>query len=134
MTMSTDAPFKILSVSPPLHFGKHNSFSSTSLPQRPQTSKTDLQSLVVRIGSVKIDEHVVFSVSMAFFPTKSAADLAVSAEWESPWGASSDSPGSNLSHGWLDDTLVVGAGFRDEAYGSIHLPMATALRGHALCP
>jgi hypothetical protein len=99
-----------------------------------QTSKADLLSLVVLVGSVKIDEHVVFSVSMAFFPTKSTTELEASAEWESPWRESGDTPGGYLSHGWLDDTLVVGAGLRDEAYDSIHLPVATALRGHALCP
>ncbi|KAH8684090.1 hypothetical protein BGZ61DRAFT_455621 [Ilyonectria robusta] len=101
VTMSTVAPFKILSVSPPLHF-----------------------------GSVEIDKNVVFSVSMAFMPTKSMEEIG---EGESPFRESQDSPGGYLSHGWLDDTLVVGAGLRDEAYDSIHLNVTTALRGHTLC-
>ncbi|KAH7126528.1 hypothetical protein B0J13DRAFT_646643 [Dactylonectria estremocensis] len=101
VTMSTEAPFQILSVSPPLHF-----------------------------GSVEIDHDVVFSVSMAFFPTKSVGELA---EGESPFRESQDLPGGYLGHGWLDDTIVIGAGLRDEAYDSIHLPMSTALRGHTLC-
>lgn len=83
------------------------------------------------IGSVKIDEQVVFSVSMAFFPTKSTSELV---EGKSPWQVSTDAPGGYLSHGWLDDTLVIGAGLRDEAYDSIHLPVDAALRGHTLCP
>lgn len=81
-------------------------------------------------GSVEIDENVVFSVSMAFLPTKSLAELA---EGESPFRESQDTPGGYLSHGWLDDTLVVGAGLRDEVYDSIHLPVVTALGGHTLC-
>ncbi|KAF4981684.1 hypothetical protein FZEAL_2571 [Fusarium zealandicum] len=101
VTMSTEAPFDIFSVSPPLHF-----------------------------GSVEIDNDVVFSVSMAFLPTKSAADLAIG---ESPFKESQDTPGGYLGHGWLDDTIVVGAGLRDAVYDSIHLPMAAALRGHTVC-
>ena len=82
-------------------------------------------------GSAEIDEEVVFSVSMTFMPTKKSKQLAAD---ESPFLASQDPPGYLLGHGWLDDTLIVGAGLRDEAYDAIHLPVTLALRGHALCP
>lgn len=82
------------------------------------------------VGSVEIDKNVVFSVSMAFMPTKSMEEIG---DGESPFRESQDSPGGYLSHGWLDDTIVVGAGLRDEAYDSIHLNVTTALRGHTLC-
>jgi hypothetical protein len=55
--------------------------------------RADILSL---IGSVKIDEQAVFSVSMAFFPTKSASELV---EGKSPWKKSTDTPGGYLSHG-----------------------------------
>ncbi|KAF7563918.1 hypothetical protein G7046_g181 [Stylonectria norvegica] len=100
VTMSTDAPYQILSVSAPLHF-----------------------------GSVEIDKNVVFSVSMAFLPTKKSVLL----DGETPFEKSTDTPGGYLSHGWLDDTIVVGAGLRDEVYDSIHVRVSTALRGHKLC-
>lgn len=67
---------------------------------------------------------------MAFLPTKNADEIL---EDESPFKQSQDTPGGYLGHGWLDDTLVVGAGLRDEAYDSIHLPVTDALRGHTLC-
>ncbi|KAF7556325.1 hypothetical protein G7Z17_g1542 [Cylindrodendrum hubeiense] len=69
-------------------------------------------------SSVEIDKNVVFSVSMAFLPTKSTVELE---EGGSPFKRSQDYPGGYLNHGWLDDTVVVGAGLRDEAYGSVHL-------------
>ena len=83
------------------------------------------------VGSVKSDEEVVFSVSMAFFPTKGA--LHATSGGDSFWKTSQDSPGGYLHHGWLDDTLVVGAGLRNEQYDSIHIPVDVALRGHTLC-
>jgi hypothetical protein len=126
--MNTYAPFKILSVSAPLHFGKHSGLSSTLPPQRCQTP-ANLLYLVMFVGSVESDRQVVFSVSMAFFPTEKAA-----VKGKSPWRKSGDVPGGYLNHGWLDDTLVVGAGLRDEKYNSIHLPVDTSLRGHKLCP
>ncbi|KAJ3534852.1 hypothetical protein NM208_g7379 [Fusarium decemcellulare] len=70
--------------------------------------------------SVEIDQDVVFSVSLAFLPTKSAKLIA---KGVSPFARSTDVPGGYLNHGWLDDTLVVGAGLRDEMYDGIHLPM-----------
>lgn len=81
-------------------------------------------------GSVKHDEKVVFSVSMAFFPTKRQPEPG---SGESIFLPSDDLPGGYLNHGWLDDTIVVGAGLRDEACNSILVDVATALRGHTLC-
>jgi hypothetical protein len=75
-----------------------------------------------------MDRDVVFSVSMAFMPTKKSTAMG-----ESPFKPSEDHAGGWLSHGWLDDTIVVGAGLRDAAYDAIHLPMRMALQGHTLC-
>ncbi|KAM5372454.1 hypothetical protein ACJZ2D_007492 [Fusarium nematophilum] len=102
VTMSTDPPFQLLSVSPPLHFG--------------ETPR-----------SVEIDKDVLFAVSLAFLPTK------VAGKDKTPFIKSTDTPGGWLNHGWLDDTIVVGAGLGDEMYDSIHLPVETALSGHTLC-
>jgi hypothetical protein len=81
-------------------------------------------------GSVKHDEHIVFSLSMAFFPTNRQPEPV---SGESIFLPSDDLPGGYLNHGWLDDTIVVGAGLRDEVCNSILVDVATALRGHTLC-
>lgn len=101
VTMGVDEPFQLLSVSPLLHF-----------------------------GSVQLDEDVVFSVSLTFFPTKNTTALSAD---ESPFHKATETPGGYLGHGWLDDTIVVGAGLRDEAYDAVHMPALDALRGHKLC-
>ncbi|KAH6692226.1 hypothetical protein F5X68DRAFT_57009 [Plectosphaerella plurivora] len=85
----------------------------------------------LHFGSAEIDEDVVFSVSITFMPTNNATDLV---EGQSPFLKSTEPPSGHLSHGWLDDTVVVGAGLRDEAYDAIHMPAVDALRGHTLCP
>lgn len=72
---------------------------------------------------------------MAFFPTKKDAESAALPDDTSPFSKQVvDTPGGWLNHGWLDDTLVVGAGLRDEQYDSIHVPVRDALQGHTLCP
>ncbi|KAF5001393.1 hypothetical protein FDECE_10956 [Fusarium decemcellulare] len=93
-------------------------------------SRVTPRSILEVDGSVEIDQDVVFSVSLAFLPTKSAKLIA---KGVSPFTRSTDVPGGYLNHGWLDDTLVVGAGLRDEMYDGIHLPVRVALRGHVLC-
>jgi len=65
---------------------------------------------------------------MAFLPSKKTYTLG-----ETPFKPSQDNAGGWLAHGWLDDTIIVGAGLRDAAYDAIHLPVATALQGHTLC-
>jgi hypothetical protein len=83
--------------------------------------------VVLKAGSAEYDKNVVFSVSMAFFPNQ---DLTREAGEEKRSAGESD---QWLSHGWLDDTLVVGAGLQDEHYDSIHMDVETATRGHTLC-
>lgn len=83
---------------------------------------------------MKADDEVVFSTSMAFFASNNAQDGATSSEQAPYWKESKNTPGGYLNHGWLDDVIVVGGGVRDEQYNSVHLDMATALRGHTICP
>lgn len=82
---------------------------------------------VLTPGSAEYDKDVVFAVSMAFFPK---GDLKGEAEEDK---RSTEDADQWLSHGWLDDTLVIGAGLRDEQYDSIHMDVETATKGHTVC-
>lgn len=106
MTMSVDAPHRIISVSKPVHLGARN-----------------------------LDNDVIFAISTTFYPSNytfsaqnsiAPGSEAVDAVWDS-------SPEAHLGHGWLDDTLVIGAGWRDLEMMAFHMPLATALKGHHLC-
>lgn len=115
MTMSPVAPFNILSISPALHFGPYPSLCELGADPS---------------GSREIDHNVVFSVSLAFFPTKHSSQMTENSTFIAPHR---ETPSGWLSHGWLDDTIVVGNGLRDLEYNTVHLDVATALSGHTIC-
>lgn len=89
-----------------------------------------------------LDQEVIFAISATFFPADYTFSSQNQAEQfpaqalendQPPFKVWDSSPQAHLGHGWLDDTLIISAGWRDLEMMAFHMPLATVLKGHHLC-
>lgn len=111
VTIKPEEPFDFLSVSQPLNFGQ---------------CLSNLSQISELIQGIKgVEKNEITTISMAFFPKDLMEDVELS--------ASEREADQWLSHGWLDDVVVISTGSTRGSHNSIHVNMDTAMRGHTLC-